>query len=80
MLKSLMLWLRPNPNLPEVQFRIACKFNELAMAMLETVDDDPELAAGLRKLLEAKDCMVRASLTAQRRSDAYEEKTERVEG
>lgn len=28
----------------------------------ETVPDSPEKSAGLRKLLEAKDCLVRASL------------------
>lgn len=27
--------------------------------------DDPELTAGLRKLLEAKDCFVRAAIAAQ---------------
>jgi hypothetical protein len=27
-------------------------------------DDDPELIAGLRKLLEAKDCFVRAAIAA----------------
>jgi hypothetical protein len=30
--------------------------------MAESLPDGPELAAGLRKLLEAKDCFVRASL------------------
>ena len=29
--------------------------------MIETLPDSPELTAGLRKLLEAKDCMVRAA-------------------
>jgi hypothetical protein len=36
---------------------------ELAHVMAETQDlDGPELTAGLRKLLEAKDCFVRAAL------------------
>lgn len=30
--------------------------------------DDPETTAGLRKLLEAKDCFVRAAVEQQRRS------------
>lgn len=30
--------------------------------MIEVLPDGPELTAGLRKLLEAKDCFVRASL------------------
>ena len=36
---------------------------ELAHVMAETQNlDGPELTAGLRKLLEAKDCFVRAAL------------------
>lgn len=35
---------------------------KLAEAMLEQLKDSPELTAGLRKLLEAKDCFVRAAL------------------
>jgi hypothetical protein len=36
---------------------------ELAEYMLTVLPDDPELATGLRKLLEAKDCFVRAALS-----------------
>lgn len=35
---------------------------ELADQMIAALPDGPELTAGLRKLLEAKDCFVRASL------------------
>lgn len=35
---------------------------ELAAQMLANLPDGPELTAGLRKLLEAKDCFVRAGL------------------
>ena len=35
---------------------------DLAEAMVDDLPDGPELTAGLRKLLEAKDCFVRASL------------------
>lgn len=35
---------------------------ELAALMLADLPDGPELTAGLRKLLEAKDCFVRAAL------------------
>lgn len=35
---------------------------DLAATMIEKLDDGPELSAGLRKLLEAKDCFVRAVL------------------
>jgi hypothetical protein len=34
----------------------------LAEAMIVELPDGPELTAGLRKLLEAKDCFVRAAL------------------
>lgn len=35
---------------------------ELAQEMIDTLPDGPELTTGLRKLLEAKDCFVRAAL------------------
>jgi hypothetical protein len=34
----------------------------LAEVMLDNLPDGPELTTGLRKLLEAKDCFVRAAL------------------
>lgn len=34
----------------------------MAVQMLAVLDDGPELTAGLRKLLEAKDCFVRAAI------------------
>ena len=40
---------------------ISRPFNELAYEMADRLDW-PELTAGLRKLLEAKDCFVRAAL------------------
>jgi hypothetical protein len=38
---------------------------DLAEAMVGTLPDGPELSAGLRKLLEAKDCFVRAAVLAR---------------
>lgn len=38
---------------------------ELARAMVGALPEDPETTAGLRKLLEAKDCFVRAELGRQ---------------
>lgn len=35
---------------------------KLAHTMADELPDGPELTAGLRKLLEAKDCFVRASI------------------
>lgn len=37
----------------------------LAVGMLLTIPDSPELTVGLRKLLEAKDCLVRASIAGE---------------
>ena len=37
-------------------------FMELALKMETSLPAGPEKSAGLRKLLEAKDCMVRAAL------------------
>ncbi len=37
----------------------------LACDMIEELRDGPELTAGLRKLLEAKDCFVRQAIAAQ---------------
>ncbi len=43
--------------------------HDLAEQMIANLPDGPELTAGLRKLLEAKDCFVRAALdTAQENS------------
>lgn len=39
---------------------------ELAQLMVDRIPDGPELSAGLRKLVEAKDCFVRATLDARR--------------
>lgn len=39
----------------------------LAATMVEALPDGPELSAGLRHLLEAKDCFVRAAILQARR-------------
>jgi hypothetical protein len=49
-------------HLPENLQKISKPFAELAKLMDETLPDGPEKSAGLRKLLEAKDCFVRANL------------------
>lgn len=40
--------------------------HDLAADMIADLPDGPELSAGLRKLLEAKDCFVRAAALARR--------------
>ena len=49
-------------HLPPRLQEVSGKVRELAYEMLAALPDDPESTAGLRKLLEAKDCFVRAAL------------------
>ena len=49
-------------HLPEKLQEVSKPIGELAQAMDATLPDGPEKSAGLRKLLEAKDCFVRAKL------------------
>lgn len=44
---------------PQLQDR-SCPFAEMAMRIVTTAPRNAERTAGLRKLLEAKDCIVRA--------------------
>jgi hypothetical protein len=61
---------QPNPilkyfayeHLPENLQVISKPFGELAQLMATTLPPSAETSAGLRKLLEAKDCAVRAAL------------------
>lgn len=49
-------------HLPE-NLQMVTRFSGmLAVEMVTTLSDGPELTTGLRKLLEAKDCFVRAAL------------------
>lgn len=49
-------------HLPKGLHSVAAPCGRLAVEMADRLPDSPELAAGLRKLLEAKDCFVRAAL------------------
>ena len=49
-------------HLPETLQQFSKPCADLAAEMVRTIPDGPELSAGLRKLLEAKDCFVRAAL------------------
>lgn len=50
-------------HLPEQLQAVSEPFCRLAHHMAENLPGGPETSAGLRKLLEAKDCAVRAALT-----------------
>jgi len=51
-------------HLPERLQVVSRPFGDLAAMMVNSLPQGPELTAGLRKLLEAKDCAVRAALDA----------------
>jgi hypothetical protein len=52
-------------HLPERLQAVSRPIGDLAMQMADTLPQGPELTTGLRKLLEAKDCLVRAALDAK---------------
>ncbi|MEE8310250.1 MAG: hypothetical protein ACTSX8_08535 [Alphaproteobacteria bacterium] len=47
-------------HLPGTDYRLAKPFQELANSLAAELDG-PELMAGLRKLLESRDCVLRAA-------------------
>lgn len=50
--------------LPDHLGQVSRVFHDAAHAIVGALPDGPELTAGLRKLLEAKDCAVRAAVDA----------------
>jgi hypothetical protein len=62
---GLLRWLEPNNNLPPHLRRVAAITRLAAEDVMDEITvDSPELTEGLRKLLEAKDCFVRAAIIA----------------
>lgn len=55
-------------HLPEHLQAASRPCGDLANEMADALPDGPELTAGLRKLLEAKDCFVRAALDTTKES------------
>lgn len=49
-------------HLPEALQAVSAPFGLLALQLVKMLPDSAELTAALRKLLEAKDCAVRAAL------------------
>ena len=49
-------------HLPEQLQKVSKPVYDLAHMMEEMLPDGPEKSAGMRKLLEAKDCFVRANI------------------
>jgi hypothetical protein len=52
-------------HLPEQLQKVSKPLSDLAHMMEEMLPDGPEKSAGMRKLLEAKDCFVRASIVTK---------------
>lgn len=51
-------------HLPKGKLRIVSSYcSDLAHYMEDDLPDGPEKSAGMRKLLEAKDCFVRAAMS-----------------
>lgn len=61
MANRLMRWFE-YAHLPPALQKISAPIGELAGIMDAVLPEGPEKTAGLRKLLEAKDCLVRAEL------------------
>lgn len=52
-------------HLPSHLQEVSRPFHDLAVAMADRLGDGPELTVGLRKLLEAKDAIVRHAVLGQ---------------
>ena len=61
-MKSPILRYFDYAHLPESLQKVSKPIGDLAQQIDADVPDGPEKSAGLRKLLEAKDCLVRAAL------------------
>lgn len=54
-----------NDHLPPHLMKVSGACGDLMERMVTELPDGPELTAGLRKLLEAKDCFVRAAVDSE---------------
>lgn len=60
-------------HLPDPLKCIVASCESLAHTMISSIESDPELTVGLRKLLEAKDCFVRAKVAELNRANGNTE-------
>lgn len=54
--------LTPNTRLDGIALDISVRIYDTVWDLVRTLEDGPELTAGLRKILEAKDCLVRQAI------------------
>lgn len=59
---DVLRFLEPNPNLPPHMGAIASEFAGMAQRLLTVLPRCPQRTMALNKLVEAKDCAVRALL------------------
>lgn len=60
---QIMRWFRYE-HLRGSPAEVAMRLEDVAYSLVRDLPDSPELTAGLRKLLEAKDCFVRAQIAS----------------
>jgi hypothetical protein len=65
-----LLSLFDHGHLPDHLRKVAAPLAVLAYQMADTLGSGPELTSGLRKLLEAKDCLVRQAVIDHRTAEA----------
>ena len=70
--QELLMFLKPNPNLSGLARNISYANWNHALMMVDVLADGPELTAGLRKLMEAKDCFVRQCIRERLVSERYD--------
>jgi hypothetical protein len=58
---EILRWFESD-HLPDDLREVSRHFQTMAGAMVSSLGDSEEMIAGLRKLLESKDCFVRAAL------------------
>ena len=70
--RDICRWLDSSHHTKPGRARDVARSFEAGAAGLLTMlpEDSPELTAGLRKLLEAKDCLVRAAIAASQDADS----------
>ena len=67
--QNIMQWFHVGDHLPEgLPRRVMSTLKNTAEQLDRQAPDGPEKAVGLRKLLEAKDCLIRASIPHDHRS------------
>ena len=62
--RQIARWFSYSHLISSEAYAVSRECHEFAETMIDELPDGPELTAGLRKLLEAKDCFVRAALAA----------------